>query len=550
MKHRKITNTQLAELNAHTIIQSGADLLSDMRSGGTAWHERTIALWRALISALCYKRDEQGANMSFETIAHYVALGQIEELYLEGYDEAKGRADKTWPRDYLGIKAYLEAGCPGYRVDRLLAMRDGIIDANRSDSSESRSRDITFEQDDIAHEQHGYRATLIGQMLAVLEDRGDTQRDSSVGRENPELTSVDAVRVPAIEGGATDEISITADIAGGGAINAVIPANELNNGYSLSIEPGYEQRGGATPYDIILASRQPWTAFRVKAPSREVAIEVQRELFDRITAVLRPAPPAPQPIPTADSGAPAELVHRPTRLNRRKRLFVGSVVAVGVATALVFAMGHRGDRSKQTTPVVPKDIAQTGGAMASPGFPQPLAQLMPIELQPIAPSGPEKDMDVTGNQLSELDIGNLKKMGEKVGIQLREGEVPFYVLADPACAACRALEPIWTQVPAKYKPIVIPVGFQNGGEALATAIQCSKDPLAAWKKTLAGDESLATNVNVCKEGATKVSAGNLFFHYLRLTGTPTIIAPNGVIAAGGDTAETLTAFLTQNEVAK
>lgn len=356
--------------------------------------------------------------------------------------------------------------------------------------------------------------------------------------QNQASHTVEVARLPAAAAGTADAIRISVDIADGGAISAVIPVKELANGYSVVIEPGRASVGDSPAYDLQLTSGQYGILdlnLRIKAPSREVAVAVQRELSVRIEAILRPEP---------NESLHAGLVRNLFRFSRRKRLAVGGVAASGIlAATLVFAMGHRSARVEQTDPTVPTDIAPT---LASPGFPQPLAQLVPI-----APTaGPEKDMDVTGNQLNDVDMGNLKTMGAKVGIQLRAGEVPFYVLADPACAACRALEPIWTQVPAHYKPIVIPVGFQTGGEALAIAIQCSKDRVAAWKKTLAGDESLAAKGSACKDGATKVNAGNLFFHYLRLTGTPTIIAPNGVIASGGDTAETLTAFLKQNEAAK
>ncbi|WP_432263441.1 hypothetical protein [Cupriavidus sp. TMH.W2] len=370
--------------------------------------------------------------------------------------------------------------------------------------------------------------------------------------QNQALCTVEVVRLPAVEAGAADTISITADIPGGGAATAALPASSFAHGYSIWIEEStglFADGQDARAYIVNVKVTKPvaTNVVGLKAPNRELALAVQHELSKQIQAALRathaPSQPPVAPVPPAQANAAP--VDSFSRSWRRKRMTIGGVAAGGmVVVALVFAMGHRSTRSQQAEPTMQTEIAQSA-ALASPGFPGPLAQLMPI-----APSGPEKDMDVTGNRLNDLDMGNLKVMGDKVGIPLREGEVPFYVLADPACAACRALEPIWTQAPARYKPIIIPVGFQTGGESLATAIQCSKDPVVAWKKTLAGDESLATKGKDCKEGATKVNAGNLFFHYLRLTGTPTIIAPNGVIAAGGDTAETLTAFLKQNEVAK
>ncbi|QYY33731.1 thioredoxin fold domain-containing protein (plasmid) [Cupriavidus pinatubonensis] len=356
-------------------------------------------------------------------------------------------------------------------------------------------------------------------------------------------STVQVTLLPATAPSAVDILSISAVVADGGATTAAIPATAFANGYCVSVEEASALSSGSRRYIVDLSLVCPMTGapisrVRLDAPSREAALEVQRELSEKIPAALRPGKPPETPAAQVD---PVHRLARFSRFSRYKRLTIGGFAAGGILVAgLVFAMGHR-SQPQRSEPAPQPDIA-SGAVLASPGFPQPLSQLAPI-----APSGTENDMDVTGNRLNDVDMGNLKAMGEKVGIQLRSGEVPFYVLADPACAACRALEPIWTQVPARYKPIVIPVGFQTGGEDLAIGIQCSKDPVASWKKTLAGDESLAAKSQACKEGTTKVNAGNLFFHYLRLTGTPTIIAPNGVVAAGGDTAETLTAFLKQNE---
>ncbi|WP_342051310.1 MULTISPECIES: hypothetical protein [unclassified Cupriavidus] len=373
--------------------------------------------------------------------------------------------------------------------------------------------------------------------------------------KDQELFTVKVVRLSAAESGGLDTISVAADIPGGGAATTVVPTSSFAQGYSIWIDEsarhsGFSAGGRVSAYTVNVKVTDTFATniLELHAPSRELALAVQHELSKQVQAALRGAHTQTQPS-RASSFAAAMPVHSIVRPSWRKRVIVSGAAVVGIAVvAVVLGLGHRGTRSEPLDPINPVLQADPSQAasFASPTGPQPLAQLIPIA----PPTGPEKDMDVTGNQLNDVDMGNLKTMGAKVGIQLRAGEVPFYVLADPACAACRALEPIWTQVPAHYKPIIIPVGFQTGGEALAIGIQCSKDRVAAWKKTLAGDESLAVKRSDCKDGATKVTAGNLFFHYLRLTGTPTIIAPNGVIASGGDTVETLTAFLKQNEAAK
>ncbi|WP_042882899.1 thioredoxin fold domain-containing protein [Cupriavidus necator] len=365
---------------------------------------------------------------------------------------------------------------------------------------------------------------------------------------NQASNTVEVSRLPAAEPGSAVIISISAVIAGGGAATADLPAESFANGFAVSIEetPDLLENKRRHTINLTLMAPLSMNALKLYAPTRETALEIQRELSKKVHAALyETRAAAVPPVRPAPSLPPAEPLHSISRSLRRKRLTYGGLVAGGVLTAaLVFAMGHRGNAQQQDERA-PQPDTGLAATLASPGFPQPLAQSTPL-----APSGPDKDMDVTGNQLNDVDLGNLRTMGEKVGIQLRGGGFPFYVLADPACAACRALEPIWTQVPARYKPIIIPVGFQTGGEALAVNIQCSKDPVSAWKKALEGDEPPTPKGEVCKDGTTKVNAGNLFFHYLRLTGTPTIIAPNGVIATGGDTAETLSVFLKQNEVRK
>ncbi|WP_432263439.1 TraM recognition domain-containing protein [Cupriavidus sp. TMH.W2] len=153
--------------DADTIIQMGANLLPKAEGDGKAWQEKALALWRAVITALCYKRDTQGTALSVGMIIDYLALPKIEELYLEGYDEAQERADQSWSYGYVGIKNYLDSGCPAYQVEKLLKKHNRIVDPAAGPAGPARAggRPPTNDQDNVAYEQHAYRT---GQLMPVL----------------------------------------------------------------------------------------------------------------------------------------------------------------------------------------------------------------------------------------------------------------------------------------------------------------------------------------------------------------------------------------------
>src|SRR3546814_1177052 len=56
------------DAEADTIIQMGANLLPKAEGDGKAWQEKALAVWRAVINALCFKRDTQGVVISVSVI--------------------------------------------------------------------------------------------------------------------------------------------------------------------------------------------------------------------------------------------------------------------------------------------------------------------------------------------------------------------------------------------------------------------------------------------------------------------------------------------------
>lgn len=154
--------------DADTLIQMGANLLPKAEGDGKSWQEKALAVWRAVITALCYKRDTKGFTLSVGTIIDYLSLTKIEELFVEGFQEAKDSPDGSWSYGYVGIKNYLDSGCPAYSVEKLLKkhnLNDGAPPPTTPAARRPPLPGREVEQDPAALEQHGYR---VGQLMPVL----------------------------------------------------------------------------------------------------------------------------------------------------------------------------------------------------------------------------------------------------------------------------------------------------------------------------------------------------------------------------------------------
>lgn len=154
--------------DADTLIQMGANLLPKAEGDGKSWQEKALVVWRAVITALCYKRDTADYTMSVGGIIDYLSLSMIEELYVEGYREAENSEDKSWSYGFSSIKNYLESGLPAYSVEKLLkkhSLGDNAAAAPATGARRPPANGRDTEQDPAALEQHGYRA---GQLMPVL----------------------------------------------------------------------------------------------------------------------------------------------------------------------------------------------------------------------------------------------------------------------------------------------------------------------------------------------------------------------------------------------
>lgn len=160
--------------DADTIIQMGANMLPKVEGEGKNWQEKALNLWRAQVMALCYKRDTMGFELSVSTLVDYMSLAKIEELYIEGFDEAKRNGE--WSYGFVSIKTYLDSGCPAYKVDKLLAKHNrdggasGAAGGPAAFGAQARGGKAgSNEQDSMTYEQHAYRTSQLMPVLNLLD---------------------------------------------------------------------------------------------------------------------------------------------------------------------------------------------------------------------------------------------------------------------------------------------------------------------------------------------------------------------------------------------
>ena len=170
---RRRTNkiNPFSSADADTIIQMMSNMLPKVEGEGKNWQEKALNLLRSLVIALCYKRDTAGFELSVSTFIDYLALPKIEELYVEGYQEAQRTG--SWSYGYNGIKAYLESGgCPGFKLDKLMAKFNLTGDAPTAPPGFGGARPSAAksnEQDNQVYEQHSYRSTQLLPVMNLLD---------------------------------------------------------------------------------------------------------------------------------------------------------------------------------------------------------------------------------------------------------------------------------------------------------------------------------------------------------------------------------------------
>lgn len=149
--------------DSDTIIQMGANLLPKVDGDAKNWQEKALNCWRGLVPALCWLRDHEGKEISVRTFVDSLALVELEKLYAKGFMLAQQNGG-TWPDAFEGLKAYLEVGLPGFKLDRALK-KHGAMPKNQVAGAKPEPLD----QDATTYDQHGYRATQLNPALNLLD---------------------------------------------------------------------------------------------------------------------------------------------------------------------------------------------------------------------------------------------------------------------------------------------------------------------------------------------------------------------------------------------
>lgn len=149
--------------DADTIVQMGANLLPKVDGDAKNWQEKALNCWRGLVPALCWLRDHEGMEISVRTFVDTLALVELEKLYAKGYTLA-ARNGGVWPEAFEGLKAYLEVGLPGFKLERALKKHGAMPKAPAAGGKPE-----PLDQDATTYDQHGYRATQLNPALNLLD---------------------------------------------------------------------------------------------------------------------------------------------------------------------------------------------------------------------------------------------------------------------------------------------------------------------------------------------------------------------------------------------
>ena len=151
--------------DADTIVQMGANLLPKVDGDAKNWQEKALNCWRGLVPALCWLRDNEAMEISVTSFVDYLALPKLEELYAKGYVLAQQNGG-VWNEGFVGIKAYLEVGLPGFKFERCLK-KHNVPTGNQRPPMGGKPEPI--DQDATTYDQHGYRATQLNPALNLLD---------------------------------------------------------------------------------------------------------------------------------------------------------------------------------------------------------------------------------------------------------------------------------------------------------------------------------------------------------------------------------------------
>lgn len=212
------------------------------------------------------------------------------------------------------------------------------------------------------------------------------------------------------------------------------------------------------------------------------------------------------------------LGHRPAR--RSPWAMVAVVFLVCVTTLVLLtptgpsSAGVSAQRAAVQSPVVPMQVP--GVAAAAPGT---------------IPAG----ATLSGSERAMIDEA-------KGVIPLGAAGTKFYVFSDPNCPYCKEMERALLKTPAGFQAVIIPLGYKSGSREQAAAALCAAKPDEQWRATLLGAAG-ASPAKACDKGLEQVAQNMALFEKLRLSQTPTMVTPGGLLVSGSPTPAELASIL-------
>lgn len=120
-----------------------------------------------------------------------------------------------------------------------------------------------------------------------------------------------------------------------------------------------------------------------------------------------------------------------------------------------------------------------------------------------------------------------KLLASLKGIRMPGSGPVYWVFSDPNCPFCKALDKSIGAV-TEFQAVMLPLGYKPGSRDLAAAALCASDPAKEWSQAIAG----TSKAKPCEKGYAIVDANMRAFEQMRLTGTPTMVTPKGLLVSG------------------
>lgn len=158
---------------------------------------------------------------------------------------------------------------------------------------------------------------------------------------------------------------------------------------------------------------------------------------------------------------------------------------------------------------------------------------LPSPLASQAAADPTADSYLTG-------VEKEKVLANKNRVILSSKGPGLVVFSDPNCPFCKKLESSLEATVKDAAISIIPVGFKPGSREAIASILCSKDVPSAWRAAVESGKAAGP---VCDSGLKKVDENNKLFADLRLSVTPTIVSPKGLLVPTYTTTEQLALVL-------